>query len=226
MKKGYYSNQALKLNKALNRYLSRFEKPLKVKFGPDKTASIIEKAKKHYPNMITDIPFFNTPMYDSLILLCSRMLAVKKAMKEEGLGVEEFVVFNIEVSREKGKRVPAIVRRLLGRIYLSKPVRIYLKRVARSASANGWPTEIIDGKRSDGFNMKICTRECGMVDFIRAVGEDDFILYCSVFDFTMAETMRIGLDHLSSIDTGKCVYAMSRKGKVEWPGSIRKLLAK
>ena len=226
MKKGYYSDQTSKLDKDLNRYLGKLEKSLEVRWGSDKTSSIIKKAKEHYPDIIMEIPFFNTPMYDSLILICSRMLIVKKAMKEEGIGVEEFVVFYIEDFRAKSKRIPAILRRLSGWVYLSKPVRFYLQRVARSASANGRPTELINGSRGDNFSMKLCTRDCGMVGFIRAVGEDDLIPYCTFFDFTMAEAMGVGLKHISSIDTGECVYCFNREGEIEWPESIRSLLGR
>jgi hypothetical protein len=224
MKKGHYNIQTSKLGKALNQYLGKLEKLLEVRWGSDKTASIIKKAKEHYSEIMTEIPFFNTPMYDSLILTCSRMLALKKAMKDEGIGVTDFVVFCIENERAISNRMPAVLRKIGGRIFLSKPVGFLLKRVARSCTANGWPTELIDGRRSDDFNRKIITRDCGMVGFIRSVGEGDLIPYCTFFDFTMAEAMGIGLKQLSSIDTGECVYCFYQKGKVEWPESIRSLL--
>ncbi|UCE39061.1 MAG: hypothetical protein JSW00_07525, partial [Thermoplasmata archaeon] len=134
MEKGHYYAQTSKMNKDLNHYLGKLEKSLEAGWGPDKTSSIIKRAKEHYPEIITEMPFFNTPMYDSIILLGSRILAVKKAMNDEGIGVEEFVAFFIKDSREKSNRIPAILRKIGGWIYLSKPVRFYLKRVARSAS--------------------------------------------------------------------------------------------
>ena len=226
MNERHYLAQTLKLKKELNQYLGKLEKSLEARWGSDKTSSIIRRAKAYYPEIITEMPFFNTPMYDSIILLGSRILAVKKAMKEEGIGVEEFVAFSIRDSREKSNRIPAILRKIGGWIFLSKPVRFYLKRVARSASANSWPTKVVDGGRSDDYNMKVCTRDCGMVGFIRAVGEGDLIPYCTFFDFTTAEAMGLGLKHVSSIETGECVYCFDRSGKVEWPESIRKALDK
>ena len=62
---------------------------------------IILRAKEHYPDIVTKIPYFDTPMYDALVLECSRMLAVKKAMRENDLDVEEFVRFNIGITKEK-----------------------------------------------------------------------------------------------------------------------------
>jgi hypothetical protein len=226
MEKGHYYAQTSKMNKDLNHYLGKLEKSLAARWGTDKTASIIKRAKEHFPEIITEMPFFNTPMYDSIILLGSRILAVKKAMNDEGIGVEEFVAFFVKDFREKSNRIPAILRKIGGWIYLSKPLRFYLKRVARSASDNGWPTEVIGGGRGDDFNMKVCTRDCGMVGFIRAVGEDDLIPYCTFFDFTIGEAMGMGIKHISSIEKGECVYCFDLSGKVEWPESIRSLLRK
>ena len=126
--------------------------------------------------------------------------------------------------KKKNNRIPKIIRKLAGWIFLSKAVRFFLTRVGRSASANGWPTEVSGSKKGDNYNMKVCTKECGMVEFIKAVGEVDLITYCSFFDFTTAESMGIGIKQLSSIDSGECVYTMSRKGSVEWPENIQKIL--
>ena len=224
MQNEYYIKQASKLNRTFDKYLQKLTGSLISNFGHDKTSSIISEAQKSYPNIINEIPFYHTPMYDTLILECSRMMAVKKGMRTVGLGVEEFVRFNIHITRAKNNSVPKIIRTLGGWLFLSNMVRFFLKRVGRSASANGWPTKVSGGNSSDDYSMKICTKECGMVDFIKAVGEDDLIPYCSFFDFTTAESMGIGIKQLSSIDSGECVYIMSRRGSVEWPESIQRIL--
>jgi len=224
MEKGYYNFKISKLNKDLNKYLDKLNKSLEAEWGSDRASSIVSQAKAYYPEIAAEMPYFDNRMYDSIILLGGRMLAVKKAMKEEGIDVKEFVAFFIKDSRKKNNRIPAILRKISGRIFLSKPVRFYLKRVARSVTANGWPTEVVDGKKSDDYNMMVCTRNCGMVNFIRAVGEEDLIPYCTFFDFTTAEAMGLGLKHVSSIETGECVYCFKQGGRVEWPQSIQSLL--
>lgn len=224
MEKGHYISQTARLNRGMDKYLNKLEKSLAEEWGEQKSSSIVDKTRKKYPEIIPEMPFFSNRMYDSIILLGGRMLAVKKAMKEEGIGVEEFIAFFIKDYRKKSNRIPVILRKTGGRIFLSKPVRLYLKHVARSVSANGWPTDVIDGGRRDDYNMKVCTRDCGMANFIRATGEVDLIPYCTFFDFTMAEAMGLGLEHVSSIETGECVYCFRKSGKVEWPESIQSLL--
>jgi hypothetical protein len=76
---------------------------------------------------------------------------------------------------------------------------------------NGCLTGLIKRKKGDDFSMKVCTRDYGMVGFIRAAGEDDLIPYCTYFDFTMAEAMGVGLKHISSIETWECVYCFTER---------------
>jgi len=84
-------------------------------------------------------------MYDSLVVLNSKMMALKKGMKYENVGVKDFVSFTIENLRTKTNSIPRAVRNIVGKIFLSKIVRVFLKKVAKNASENGWPTEVFSG---------------------------------------------------------------------------------
>ena len=224
MKTGHYISKSEKLEKSLKKYLNGLEKLLIQKNGAEKTQSIIEKSKAYYPAIIKKMPFFNTPMYDQLIVLTSKMIAVKKGMKNEGVGVEEFVDFMIDDFRKSRSKIPKALRNLFGKIFLSKIVRVFLKKVGKSATENGWPTEVISGTKGDDFTMKICTKDCQMVNFMRSVGEDDFIPYCSFADFANAESLGYSLKQTSTIDSGVCTFCFNKKGKVHWPETLKEIL--
>jgi len=226
MKREYYLAQSKKLEKSLDAYLQKMKKPLRQRYGEKKANSIMEKSRKYYPDIMQQMPYFETPMYDSLIVLGSRMMALKKGMKDEGIGVEEYVAFNITTTRNQTEKIPSFIRKIAGKLYLSRLVRLYLKRVGKSATANGWLTEVVDGKKEDNYEMKVCTKDCGMLNFISSVGEEDLKPYCTFFDFTMAEAMGVGLTQISTIDSGTCTYCMSHNGKTMWPEAIEKLLRK
>ncbi len=70
--------------------------------------------------------------------------------------------------------------------------------------------------------MKICTKDCQMVNFIRAIGEDDFIPYCSFVDFANAESLGYSLKQTSKIDSGVCTFCFNKKGKIHWPDTLLK----
>ena len=224
MNTGYYINKTVRLSKSLDRYLTKLEKPLILRYGETRTNVILSKAKNHYPDIIPKIPFVNTPMYDTLLVLNSRMMALKKGMKDEGIGVEEFVSLQIETLRKQTKNIPVFIKKLMGKLYISRIIRPFLKRVGQSATNNSWPTEVIDGKKDEDFAMKIITTNCQMLNFMCAVGEEDIQPYCTFADFTTAETLGLGLKQISSIDTGTCAYCFNKKGKVHWPDDVQKII--
>ena len=160
-------------------------------------------------------------MYDQLIVTCAKMLVLKKGLKEYGTGVEEFVGLMIEHLSESKSKVPKTFRKIGGKLFLSKLMRRYLNRVARKVTLSGWPTEVFSGSRQDAFEMKVCTRECQMVRFIAAVGEEDLTPYCSFFDFANAESLGYGLEQTSTIDSGVCTFCFNKSGKVHWPERLK-----
>lgn len=226
MKTEYYINKSDKLQKALNKYLSGIKAELIQEYGKERSLAIIENSKLAYPEIILKIPYFNTPMYDSLVMLNSRMMALKKGMKHELLDVEDFLRFQLKHLRSQMKSKPQFLRHLVGKIFLSKLMRIFLKKVARSTTRNGWPTQLDEGSKMDDFTMKISTQDCQMVNFMRSVGEEDLIPYCSFADFANAESLGYGLKQTSTIDSGTCTFCFNKKGAVHWPDGIQSVLDK
>jgi hypothetical protein len=206
MKTGYYTDKSDKLETSLSEYLSKIKNTLVRRYGDLSAMYIIAQATNYYPEIIPKIPNVSTPMYDSLLVLNSKMMALKKGMKADGKGVEEFVNLQIEFLRIQTGNIPKVIKKMMGSIYLSRIIRPLLKRVGRSANDNGWPTQVVDGKRSDDFNMKIRTLDCQMVKFMQSVGEGDLLPYCSFADFTNAESLGFGLKQTSTIDSGACTF--------------------
>ena len=213
------------------RLVNRYPKYLKSKwkemishFGEVTTEQVFSVAKREYPKLLEKTPTFNTPMYDALIITAGKMAALKKGMNAAGISTEEFVKFSIEDTRSSGKKVPSFLLKLGGKVYLSKLMRNYLKKVGKSVSANGWPTKVIDSKNTDDFEMSVETRNCQMVAFWESVDEGDIRPYCTFFDFTSAELLGVGLKQISTIDSGVCKYCFYKKGEVEWPEAVREVL--
>jgi len=217
-------NKQLKLKKKFPKYLKSNKRKMIKYFGKEKADTIMLNAELAYPEIVVKTPSFNTPMYDALMILAGKMGALKKGMRAAGISTEEFVKFFIDSTRSSARIIPSFMRRMGGRIYLSRLVRVYLKRVAKSVTANGWPTRLIDGTKNDDFDMSIETENCQMVAFWESIGEGDIKPYCTFFDFTSAESLGVGLKQVSSVDSGICKYCFYKKGKVEWPDSMRKIL--
>lgn len=213
-----------KLIKSLPKFLKSKKKALEVNFGKAKTERILNVTSLVYPDVVNLTPTFKSNMYDGLVELAGKLIALKKGMRAAGITTEEFVKFNIEQTRISAEKIPDGIRKLLGNMYVSAPVRKILKKVAKRVSDNGWPTRFIEGSKNDDFAMSIETRNCQMLAFWIAAGEGDIKPYCSFFDFGAAEVMKLGLKQVSDFDSGVCKYCFYKKGKVEWPDAINKII--
>jgi len=213
-----------KLINRFPKYLKSKRKEMILQYGEEKTEQIFSVARREYPKVLKKTPTFNTPMYDALMVTAGKMAALKKGMNAAGISTEDFVKFSIEDTRKTGRKVPSFLLKLGGKIYLSKLMRNYLKKVGKSVNENGWPTRVIDGKKTDDFEMSVETRNCQMVAFWESIGEADIRPYCTFFDFTSAELIGVGLKQVSTIDSGVCKYCFYKKGEVEWPEAVRNVL--
>jgi len=68
-------------------------------------------------------------------------------------------------------------------------------------------------------------KNCQMVAFWESIGEVDIDSYCVFSVFTSAELLGVGLKQVSTIDSGVCKYCFYKKGKVQWPDAVQKILA-
>lgn len=218
------NNKQVKLINSLPKYLKSKRKALEVNFGQEKTKTILKVASDVYPEIVLNVPTFHSAMYDTLMELASKMAALKKGMKAAGIDVREFVKFNIQQTRASANKVPKVLRNLGGKIYVSKPMRKYLNKVAQKVTQHGWPTNLINGTKHDDYVMSLETRNCQMLAFWESVGEGDIKPYCTFFDFTSAEALGLGLRQVSDIDTGVCKYCFYKKGTVDWPESVQGIL--
>ena len=206
------------------KYLTSKRKGLIEKFGDDATEKILNTARESYPQIVSKVSTFNTPMYDALIIQASKMAALKKGMKSTGISTEQFVNYNIEQTRSTANKMPSWIKRIGGKLYLSRIMRGYLKKVGKSVSANGWPTKVIDGTKNDDVEMIVETRDCQMVAFWESIGEEDIKPYCTFFDFSAAEILGVGLKQVSAIESGICKYCFYKNGPVQWPEAVQNIL--
>ncbi len=217
-------NKKQKIIKTFGKYTLELKKLLTRKYGESNAESIISIAKGYFPAIVDQMPYFKTPMYDTLIVTSGKMLALKKALKDKGIGVEEFIQLMLEHTRISQSKTPKAILKFGGKVFLSKIMRSYLNNVAIKVTAYGWPTEVINGSGDDDFEMKVCTRNCQMVEFIKIVGEDDLIPYCSFMDFANAESMGYSLKQTTRISSGVCTFCFNKKGPVQWPDNLQKIL--
>lgn len=170
----------------------------------------------NFIEMIPRIPHYETRLYRPIILLNAQLIAIVKAMKNQGKTVEDVLRIQADIFREDYRKIPNFV----GRIYVSIFTGYFLDKAAQQGTAEGWEAEFVRGTVADDFDVSVVTNRCGLVEYLKSEGMDDYLKYCNFSDFIMFPEMDIGLKQPSTIDKGKCVYCMRYKGQSEIPASL------
>ena len=213
---GYYTNKEDALVRKFKKLLKRYEKPLSAQYGAAFAQQIKIDAITNFIELIPRIPHYETRIYRPIILLNAQLIAIVKAMEKQGKTVEDVFRIQADIMREEYRRVP----KWAGRIYVSKLAGYFLDKAAQQGTAEGWEAEFVRGTPVDDFDVSVVTTRCGLVEYLKFEGMDDYLKYCNFSDFIMFPEMNIGLKQPSTIDNGKCVYCMKHKGQSEIPASL------
>ena len=216
IKKGYYINQEKKLLKQFEKTLSRYDKKLSAQYGADFSKTIRETAIVYFIELIPNIPFYEAASYQAIIIINAQLIAIVRAMKKQGRTVEDVFKIQVELWKETYAKIPGF----MGRIFVSKFGGYFLNNLAKKVTSEGWDTDYIRGTPNDDFDISIITKKCGVVEYLKSEGIDDYLKYCNSSDFIMFPAMNIGLKQPSTIENGKCVFCMKHNGQSEVPASL------
>lgn len=216
IKKGYYINQKAKLIKMLKKTLKRYDKRLTAQYGIEFSRTIQKNALEYFLELIPNIPHYEAATYQAIILLNAQIIAILRAMKQQGIPVEDTIKIQVELLKENYSKIP----HFMGRIFVSKFGGYFLNKLAKKVTKEGWETDYIKGTSNDDFDVSIVTKKCGVVEYLKSEGMTDYLKYCNYGDFIMFSAMNIGLKQPGTIESGKCVYCMKYKGKSEIPESL------
>jgi hypothetical protein len=100
---------------------------------------------------------------------------------------------------------PLLLRRLLGKLYMSRLWRARTERKALASQTGVYPGnfvfEVVPGDRP-GIEWGINYKECGVVKFFHAQAADEFTPYMCFIDFMMFPAMGITLEREGTIAQG------------------------
>lgn len=213
---GYYTKQQDKLVKKFKKTLKRYKPRLSAQYGETFAETINTDAMAYFIELIPRIPYYETAIYQPIILLNAQLIAIVKAMKTHGKIVEDVFRIQADFFKEDYKKIPGF----MGRIYVSRLVGYFLGKMAKKGSEEGWQAEVIRGKTTDDFDISVITKKCGLVEYLKSEGMTDYLKYCNFSDFIMFPAMNIGLKQPCAIEDGQCVYCMKYKGQSEIPASL------
>ena len=216
IEQGHYTDKKEKLMKKFKKTSQRYDVILSERYGYEFSNNVREDSLVYFEALIPNIPFYDASTYQEIILLNAQIIAIIRAMETHGKTVEDTARIQVELFKEDYGKIPGFA----GRIFTSKIGGIFLKKLAKKVTKEGWYTEYIKGSADDDFDVSIVTKNCGVIKYLESENMMHYAKYCNFSDYIMFREMNIGLTSPMEPKNGNCVFCMKYKGKIKIPSSL------
>lgn len=226
----------MKMNeRGVQRKLKRFgksfrpyEKKLACLCGEDSARLIADHARREYESLLPQTPIFpgTANIFNWVMGASAMMVAFHRAMKANGMTVEDTVRILFRVTEDSHRSIPAALRWVAGKFLFS---RVFFQIVRRSAEKvhnhpDGWK---IDYQRGDGrtCDWYFECHECGVIKYFRRHGVEELGRYCNYVDFIQSRAFGMGMLNPKNIGQGDeiCCEYMKRGRDTVMPDNLKKL---
>jgi hypothetical protein len=203
----YYVARTAALLRGHDRLCAYGHELLAERYGAAAVPAILAEARDEFAALIPAIPYIGgraNPLTDTLEQMAS-MLALYRVLQRRGRPVAEVGALVHAMAQRRIDSMPALLRRLAGRLYMSRLWRRRTERKALASQRGVYPGnfvfEVVPGDDS-GAEWGINYLECGLVKFLHAQGADEFTPYMCFIDFLMFPAMGIRLERQGTLAQG------------------------
>jgi hypothetical protein len=168
--------------------------------------------------------------FNKLTHVLGMMAAVHVVLRQDEWTVDQIGRISYDVFFQQFESMPKLLRHIARNFMVSPNFPRIMRRGTRAMSQSN---------RSDTFFIKYsfqrqpkptttmtCT-QCGMIQFMNAVGLDEMYRYCNIFDFAQADSFGLGLVQPSCLGRGdaNCIYHFTRNpADTTYPTAVRRIM--
>lgn len=221
----YYTSRSRKLLNQLDEFLAQARTLLVERYGEVKAATMQRETLDEYERLIPDLPYIGRGnLFTGNLVQSAWALALYRVIRCHGGSVEEAGEIIHRAFEAELKRTPAFLRRLKGKLRLSRwAVRMMQNAARRSQKREypgDWVFEVIEG---DGraFDVGMDVTECGIVKFLHAQGADELAPYLCNLDYLAYQATGVELRRTMTLSwrCEKCDFRMVSGGEPmeTWP---------
>ena len=228
----YYTSQASKLLKNHRSMLAVGRALIAERYGAADTPAILAEADVEFTGLIPQIPYIGgaANSYTDILVQMTTLLALYRVLSRRGRPVAEIGELVHLIGLKTVNRTPQVLRRLIGKFYMS---RFWRKRIAARAAVSqrgefpgDFVTELVPAGPEAPYDFGINYRECGVVKYFAAQEADEFTPYMCVMDYLLFPAMGIGLQRTGTIAHGctHCDFRFKAGGASApaWPPAFLK----
>jgi hypothetical protein len=228
----YYAAQREKLIKGHRKMLAVGRELLAERYGAAEAPAILAEGEAEFDALIPHIPYIGgaANSYTDILVQMTSLLALYRVLTRRGRPVEEIGALVHLIGERTVNQTPRVLRRLIGRFYMSRFWRGRAAKRAAISQQRQYPgdfvTEVVPGGAGDAFEWGINYHECGVVKFFAAQDADAFTPYMCVMDYLLFPAMGVGLQRTGTIahGCGQCDFRFKHGGASEpaWPPKFLK----
>ena len=222
----YYTSQSRALLRQLDKFLTRLHPLLVEHYGEMKAATMRQETLDEYEQLIPDLPYIGRGnLLAGNLIQSAWALALYRAIQRRGGSAETAGEIIQRAMEAEINRKPAFLRRLKGRLRLSRWAVRLMQNAARRSQKREYPAdwvfEVIEG---DGrtFEAGLDIVECGIIKFLHAQKADELAPYLCDLDYLMYQATGVELRRTMTLSQGceQCDFRMlartsGEKGRVE-----------
>jgi len=177
------------------------------RYGQAFADTLVRESLAEFETLIPELPYIGgkrNPLTGNLISSAGA-LAVYRVMQRHGKPIEETGELLYRLMETWIRRYPRLVRRLMGRYYLSRLSQRQSKKRSALSQQRRYPADWVrvhfDG---DGqtFEWGMDYLECGIVKFLRSQGADELAPYLCLLDYALFGALGIGLTRTQTLANG------------------------
>lgn len=228
----YYLAQREKLIRNHRKMLAAGRGLLVERYGAEDTPAILAESDTEFAALIPQIPYIGgaANSYTDILVQMTSLLALYRVLTRRGRPVGEIGALVHLIGERTVNQTPRVLRRLIGRFYMS---RFWRERAAKRATVSqqrqypgDFVTEVVPGQPGESFEWGLNYHECGVVKFFAAQDADAFTPYMCVMDYLLFPAMGVGLQRTGTIAHGctHCDFRFKHGGASEpaWPPAFLK----
>lgn len=191
------------------------------RYGEAFADTLIHESLAEFEGLIPELPYIGgkqNPLTGNLVSSAGA-LAVYRIMQRHGKTVEETGELLYRLMEAWIRRYPCLVRRLMGRYYLSRLSQRQSKKRSALSQQRRYPADWVrvhvegDGQ---AFDWGADYLECGIVKFLHNQGADELAPYLCLTDYALFGSLGIELERTMTLAEGceKCDF------RFKWGGEM------
>ena len=224
---GYYTVRKAALLREFDKTAELVKDTVIARYGTNFTDNLYRTCREEYEALIPHIPYiagFRARALNTFLVISAQELAVYKGMKTYGKTAEEAWEICHQALRLRMTHYPAIKRWLLKRVMFSGIIKQRFQQRAESGEIHNlgdFQVRFVSGGGED-FDFGVDYLACGIHNFVRAHGGEEFAPYVCMSDIALSDAMDWGLTRTETLADGclRCNFRFKKGGTTQISSTI------